>query len=88
MAGAAILYVDLFSRKVFRRRSGHFGPEGQLCPEIAKGYNREEGQRIARKDYLGGESASAPEKMAKPRKISNAPDSQIFMVMGSSQAPW
>ncbi|MGA2224464.1 MAG: hypothetical protein ABSH41_08490, partial [Syntrophobacteraceae bacterium] len=62
MAGAAIPYVDLFSRLVFRRRSGHFGPEGQLCPEIAKGYNREEGQRIARKDYLGGESASAPEK--------------------------
>ncbi len=68
MAGAAIPYVDLFSRLVFRRRSGHSDAEGQLRPGIAKGYNREEGQRIARKDHLGGEPASAPEKNGQTEK--------------------
>ncbi len=68
MAGTAIPYVDLFPRPVFRRRSRHFGPECQLYPEIAKGYNREEGQHIARRDHLRGEPASAPEKNGQTEK--------------------
>ena len=68
MAHAAIPYVDLFSRLVSRRRSRHSDAESQLRPRTAKGYNREEGQHIARRDHLRGEPASAPEKNGQTEK--------------------